>query len=345
MPDTHRNVASARALSLILLVLVITGAYIAYVTHKDRRPFNEVRHLLAYWVLCDMLQSEYERFRGREETGQFRLDPPWTGRSQTYNGLGAVNVRDLRDQRSAYEFEVRQRPIAARPDFVPWRILIDNEPTLEQVFAMGENIPHEVAEWNSYPVWSSLEYEKRETFIRLREYYRVFDIDVSKEEDLHLRYRDLERKVYSAAIRIPVLDLVLAPNHALFVIAGWMLVASIAMRSRLETLRNMVSPTLFEEPWLLLDAVSGMPRALAAVWLVVLGTGPAILFCCQLLVIQGMLTGGDTPEWSLFLQVVIAYAIMVFSVIGVASSIEMIGTISTQWRERLGRALVESGSS
>ena len=54
-----RRVASARTLSVVILVLTFTALHIVYDNHVRRRTFNSARLLFAYWLLCDELLADY----------------------------------------------------------------------------------------------------------------------------------------------------------------------------------------------------------------------------------------------------------------------------------------------
>ena len=137
MSNVDKYIASARSLSIVVLLLVITAVYVSVSDRQSSTVLSEARKLFAYWVLCEELQSEYEIFRVFDGAGNFKLSLSWeTGHTNYYTGLGEINIRKLGDlyEVTLLQPDLRDSVFQQIPDLHLWAYQVGTKITSQSIF-------------------------------------------------------------------------------------------------------------------------------------------------------------------------------------------------------------------
>ena len=286
------------------------------------------------------------------------------GRNKYYEGLGLVV---LRLHGPGYLMRLKQPTNSSNPpvlDLKPWAVEVSSIATTKRIFNIETNgrFPYRPADFlptgfleNELSVFSellsqlsplligdaednvqsTLEEAKRLTRNWLREYQRVSDIDVEESRELVGVYKEMEKGFYSSVVAVPVLGLEVSSSRALLAIAGLVLVLSIIIRSRLDTVVQS-GATALGEPWLLLEASSNMAKWLAKAWLVMFVSAPAIVWISDGVVFVGALIGGDTVGTMSWMREGISCAFVAVSSTNTVRAMKALGVLSARLSEVVG---------
>src|SRR3712207_2982526 len=92
MTLNDKHFATASRLAILIFVLTGTVTYLSVREYKQWSALLNTRHLIAYWIVIDRIQEQFEAVGALEnlDTSAF-LPQDWnTGHSHYYDGFGQV---------------------------------------------------------------------------------------------------------------------------------------------------------------------------------------------------------------------------------------------------------------
>jgi len=189
------------------------------------------------------------------------------------------------------------------PDLLAWNLRIRSSEIPSRVFSRASNVhstielgvialnrefkknnPEKAAglpailreEWSADARWLTLESEKEKAALQLKEIVRAAKVITPMDSQPPASYRELERTFLTSTVRVPVIDVEVPTQSALWLLAGLVLLNCLVLQVTLAEL-DLADIQQREEPWLLLDGRSGLARVLSNLWLAVTVISPVMV--------------------------------------------------------------------
>ena len=151
-------------------------------------------------------------------------------------------------------------------------------------------------DWSADKRWLALGAERDRAALQLTELANGLGIEVKPETTIPASYRILERKLTSSEFKVPVIDVEMPTQIALWSLAALVLLIAILLQVTLEqmTVDELQSR---EEEWLLLDAKDGISFFLSRAWLAFLALAPVAVPLCIVGILIQRVGVGDVSAW------------------------------------------------
>ncbi len=189
------------------------------------------------------------------------------------------------------------------PDLLAWNLRIRSSDIPSTVFSRASNVdsaielgvialnrefkknnPEKAAvlptilreEWSADARWLTLESEKEKAALQLKEIVRAAKVVTPVDSQPPASYRELERAFLTSTVRVPVIDVEVPTQSALWLLACLVLLNCLVLQVTLTEL-NLGDIEQREEPWLMLDGRSGLARVLSNLWLAVTVVSPVMV--------------------------------------------------------------------
>jgi len=121
--------------------------------------------------------------------------------------------------------------------------------------------------------WLYLGSEEDKATLQLQEVARSAKVAVAKDSFPPAVYRDVERALTTSTVKVPVIDTEMPTQNALWVLSVLVFLNCLVLLVTIERLQGE-NVRECEEPWLLIDATSGLSRVLSATWLAITLAAP-----------------------------------------------------------------------
>lgn len=121
--------------------------------------------------------------------------------------------------------------------------------------------------------WLSLGSEKDKATFQLQEIARSARVVVAKDSFPPAVYRDVERAITTSIVKVPVIDIEMPTQNALWVLSLLVFLNCLVLQVTLERLKDE-NVQEREELWLLMDAKPGLSRVLSTMWLTITLAAP-----------------------------------------------------------------------
>lgn len=121
--------------------------------------------------------------------------------------------------------------------------------------------------------WLYLGSEMDKAAFQLEEVARAAKVATTKDSFPPALYRDVERALTTATVKVPVIDTEMPTQNALWVLSLLVILNCLVLQVTLDRLRDE-NVQEREEPWLLIDAKPGLPRVLSTTWLAITVVAP-----------------------------------------------------------------------
>jgi hypothetical protein len=121
--------------------------------------------------------------------------------------------------------------------------------------------------------WLYLGSEMDKAAFQLEEVARAAKVARTKDPFPPALYRDVERALTTATVKVPVIDTEMPTQNALWVLSLLVILNCLVLQVTLDRLRDE-NVQEREEQWLLIDAKPGLPRMLSTTWLAIMVVAP-----------------------------------------------------------------------
>jgi hypothetical protein len=129
--------------------------------------------------------------------------------------------------------------------------------------------------------WLHIGAEKDKAALQLQEVARAAKVAVANDSFAPSVYRDVERTLTTATVKVPVIDTEMPAQNALWVLSFLVFLNCLVLQVTLDRLQDE-NVKEREEPWLLIDAKSGLSRMLSTTWLAITFVTPIAAPCVVL---------------------------------------------------------------
>src|SRR5260221_2759415 len=151
-------------------------------------------------------------------------------------------------------------------------------------------------DWSADKRWLALGAERDRAALQLTELAKGLGIELKPETTIPASYRLLERKLTSSAFKVPVIDVEMPTQIALWSLAALVLVTAILLQVTLEQM-TVDELQAREEEWLLIDAQGGISFFLSRAWLAFLALAPVAVPLCIVGILVQRVGVGDVSAW------------------------------------------------
>jgi hypothetical protein len=151
-------------------------------------------------------------------------------------------------------------------------------------------------DWSADKRWLALGAERNKAALQLTELAKGLGIELKPETTIPASYRILERKLTSSEFKVPVIDVEMPTQIALWTLAALVLLTAILLQVALEQMTVDQLQTR-EEEWLLIDAKGGISFLLSRAWLAFLALAPVAVPLCIIGILVQRVGVGDVSAW------------------------------------------------
>lgn len=152
-------------------------------------------------------------------------------------------------------------------------------------------------DWSADKRWLALGAERERAGFQLTELAKGLGVELKADATIPMSYRILERKLISSVFKVPVIDVEMPTQVALWSLAALLLLIAILLQVTLEGM-DIDELRAREEEWLLLDAKEGMSLYLSRVWLAFLAAAPVAVPLCIAGILVQRVGVDDVSAWS-----------------------------------------------
>lgn len=170
--------------------------------------------------------------------------------------------------------------------------------------------------WSSDKRWLALGAERDRAALQLKALADGLGIEAKSATTTPALYRILDRRLTSSQIKVPVIDVEMPTQIALWSLAAVVLVIAMLFQVTLEEITGKDLQAR-EEEWLLLDASGGLSVLLARSWLVFLALAPVAVPLSIIGILFQRVGVGDVSGWR---AATVVMAALVLAVIGAYSA-------------------------
>lgn len=323
--------SSARVYSVLMLLSVYLGFNLATSYARRINLLHEARQAFAVLYLAN------------EDTNPFRQ----------VAGIGSVNIRLIEvDDRSDWFVETRKKHVwlltVVRSTGRQWESVVDKA-QIETEPVVPSATPVSTTEEAAHTANAALSVARSTPDKASANITRIaLELGLKDSDQKHysLILRDIEQEIVDREVTVPGIDLAFRSD-----LAPWII--SILVIGFLLLIRNCVNTVLLDkelalgEPWIVVDAGTGLEKCVATGWLIAIWIAPWIATGCLLVVLSG---GGvaDGGIASTTRTTVASIIVMVLVVIGGWASLTVTASLlqlRRQRRELLRQSLVKPPSS
>lgn len=130
--------------------------------------------------------------------------------------------------------------------------------------------------------WLYIGAEKDKAALQLQEVARAAKVAVANDSFAPSVYRDVERALTTATVKVPIIDTEMPTQNALWVLSFLVFLNCLVLQVTLDRLQDE-NVQEREEPWLLIDAKPGLSRVLSKTWLAITFVAPIAAPCLVLI--------------------------------------------------------------
>lgn len=151
-------------------------------------------------------------------------------------------------------------------------------------------------DWSADNRWLALGAERDRAALQLKALADGLGIEARAETTVPALYRILERRLTSSRFDVPIIDVEMPTQMALWSLAAMVLVIAMLLQVTLEQITTKELQARQEE-WLLLDASGGISVLLARSWLAFLVLAPVAVPLCIVIILLQRIGVGDVSGW------------------------------------------------
>jgi hypothetical protein len=333
MAQVDKQISAARRFALLLLTISFAAAFLVGREVQTWRKIGRARELMAYWFVCNMLRENLELL---DRLGR-RNDSP-----ASFTHLYAQHIEG--------KFQVEMPQKSGDPFWVfyePNRRLGDNEPALfpehaghrpwnrKIISSRLEEANRElttaeavrIAKARASPRSPEARDDPRHEHMSKDPRWAAAAFGMTDAEgefgvltgaprgedrriDLVTEYFKFERAATSAEFKVPLLDVTMSTDLALWILMLLLLLQCILLSDAVSNIQGSVGER--DEPWLLLDYNTGSAAAVARVWLAFILLAPILTATAHLIYLSVRFSSGEGSRTNLILTGIVLSTLAAF---------------------------------